>query len=195
MAVSAPPKAALQTADDLERLSALGYRGELIKGKLRSMSPSGGPHGDATSRVSFYINGLVYGEELGLTFTAETGFFVARDPDTVMAPDFAFVTDSRLPDPLPEGYVSVVPDLAVETRSPNDTVRAVADKVEAWLTSGVQVVWVIEPRKRTITSHRQGRQPLVFSTGDTLDGENVLPGLSIPLNRIFPVKRSRQQGE
>lgn len=195
MAVSAPAKPTLQTAADLERLSAQGYRYELIKGELRPMSPSGGPHGDATSRVSFYINGLVYGEERGLTFTAETGFFVARDPDTVMAPDFAFVADDRLPDPLPEGYVSVVPDLAVETRSPNDTAREVADKVEAWLTAGVQIVWVIEPRRRTITSHRQGRQPLVFSAGDTLDGENILPGLSIPLNRIFSVKRSRQQGE
>lgn len=192
MTVSAPVKPALQTAKDLERLSALGYHYELIKGELRPMSPSGGPHGDATSRVSFYINGLVYGEERGLTFTAETGFFVARDPDTVMAPDFAFVAEGRLPETLPEGYVSIIPDLAVETRSPNDTAKEVADKVEDWLAAGVKIVWVIEPRKRTITSHRRGRQPLVFGTGGTLDGEDVLPGLSVPLNMIFPVQRNRQ---
>ncbi len=195
MAVSAPTKPALQTAKDLERLSASGYRYELIKGELRPMSPSGGPHGDATSRVSFYINGFVYGEDRGLTFTAETGFFIARNPDTVMAPDFAFVAEERLPETLPEGYVSIIPDLAVETRSPNDTAREVADKVEDWLTAGVKIVWVIEPRKHTITTHRRGRQPIVFSVGDTLDGEDILPGLSIPLSMIFPAKRKRQPGE
>ena len=195
MAVSAPVKPALQTAADLERLSSQGFHYELIKGELRPMSPSGGPHGDATSRVSFYVNGLVYAEERGLTFTAETGFFVARDPDTVMAPDFAFVAEERLPETLPEGYVSIIPDLAVETRSPNDTAKEVADKVEDWLAAGVKIVWVIEPRKRTITSHRRERQPLVFQTGDTLDGEDILSGLSIPLYMIFPAKRKRQQGE
>ena len=195
MAVSAPAKPAVHTAEDLERLSAQGFRYELIKGELRPMSPSGGPHGDATSRITFYVNSLVYGQERGLTFTAETGFFVARDPDTVMAPDFAFVTEERLPETLPEGYVSVVPDLAVETRSPNDTAKEVAVKVEDWLAAGVQIVWVIEPRKQTITSHRRGRQPLVFGTGDTLDGEDILPGLSVPLRMIFPIRRKRQPGE
>ena len=195
MAISTLEKPAVHTAEDLERLSAQGFRYELIKGELRPMSPSGGPHGDATSRISFYVNGLVYGEERGLTFTAETGFFVARDPDTVMAPDFAFIAEERLPEILPEGYVSIIPDLAVETRSPNDTAKEVADKVEDWLAAGAEIVWVIEPRKRTITSHRRGRQPLVFGTGETLDGEDVLPGLSIPLNRIFPAKRKRQHGE
>lgn len=195
MATSTLAKPVVHTAEDLERLSAQGYRYELIKGELRPMSPSGGPHGDATSRVSFYINGLVYGEERGLTFTAETGFFVARNPDTVIAPDFAFVAEERLPETLPEGYVSIIPDLAVETRSPNDIAKEVADKVEDWLTAGVKIVWVIEPRKRTITSHRRGRQPLVFGVGNALDGEDILPGLSIPLNMIFPVKRKRQYGE
>ena len=100
-----------------------GYHYELIKGELRPMSPSGGPHGDATSRVSFYVNGVVYGEDLGDDIRRRNRFLVGRDPDTVMAPDFAFVAEERLPDPLPEGYVPVVPDLAVETRSPNDTER------------------------------------------------------------------------
>ena len=195
MATATLTKPALHTAKDLERLSAQGFRYELIKGELRPMSPSGGPHGNATSRVSFYVNGLVYGEELGETFAAETGFFVARDPDTVLAPDFAFVAEERLPDPLPEGYVSIIPDLAVETRSPNDTAKEVADKVDDWLAAGVQIVWVIEPRHRTITTHRQGRQPIVFSVGDTLDGEDILPGLSIPLGMIFPAKRKRQPEE
>lgn len=190
MTVSTPTKLAVYTAQDLERLSDEGHHYELIKGELRPMSPSGGPHGDATSRVSFYVNGVVYGDDLGMTFAAETGFFVERDPDTVKAPDFAFVGYERLPNPLPEGYVPLVPDLAVETRSPSDTVREVAEKVEEWLAAGVRLVWVIEPRKRTITTHRLGRPPQVLGSGDTLDGEDVLPGLSVPVERIFPPRRN-----
>lgn len=190
MTVSTLTMPTIYTAKDLERLSDEGHHYELIKGELRLMSPSGGPHGDATSRVSFYVNGVVYGDDLGMTFAAETGFFVERDPDTVKAPDFAFVRYERLPDPLSEGYVPLVPDLAVETRSPNDTAREVAEKVEEWLAAGVRLVWVIEPRKRTITTHRAGRPPQVLGVGDMLDGEDVLPGLSVPVERIFPPRRN-----
>ncbi len=59
MTVSTLTKPAVYTAADLERLSDEGHRYELIRGELRPMSPSGGPHGDATSRVSFYVNGVV----------------------------------------------------------------------------------------------------------------------------------------
>ena len=189
MTVSTLAEPTVYTATDLERLSDEGHRYELIQGGLRPMSPSGGPHGDATSRVSFYINGVVYGDDLGMTFAAETGFVVGHDPDTIKAPDFAFVSYERLPASLPEGYVPLVPDLAVETRSPSDTGREVAEKVEEWLLAGVKIVWVIEPRKRTITTHRLGRSPRVVGIGDTLDGEDVLPGLSVPVERIFPKLR------
>ncbi len=189
MTVSTLVQPAVYTAKDLERLSDEGHHYELIKGELRPMSPSGGPHGDATSRVSFYVNSVVYGDDLGMTFAAETGFFVERDPDTVKAPDFAFVSYERLPNPLPEGYVPLVPDLAVETRSPNDTAREVAEKVGEWLAAGVQLVWVIEPKKRTITTHRAGRPAQTLSVDDILDGEDVLPGLAVPVDRIFPPQR------
>ncbi len=123
------------------------------------------------------------------TFAAETGFFVERDPDTILAPDFAFVAEERLPEPLPEGYVPVVPDFAVETRSPSETTREVVEKVEEWLAAGVRLVWVLEPKKRAITTHRLGRSPRIFTSDETVDGEDVLPGLMLPVALIFPPKR------
>ena len=189
MAAAALTRPKTYTVADLDALSAEGHHYELIGGELRSMSPSGGPHGDATSRVSFYISGIVYSDNLGMVFAAETGFFLQRDPDTVKAPDFAFVSDARLPDPLPEGYVPVVPDLVVETRSPNDTVREVAEKVEEWLEAGVRLVWVVEPRKRTLTVHRPGQAPPSLGVNDTLSGEDVLPGLTVLIKNLFPPRR------
>lgn len=186
MSTAALDKPRVYTAQDLERLSDEGSHYELIKGELRQMSPSGGPHGSASSRISFYVSGLVYSEDLGETFAAETGFFLEQDPDTILAPDFAFIAKERLPDPIPEGFVPVVPDLVVETRSPNDTKCEVVEKVEQWLTAGVRLVWIVEPKNRTITTHRLGRPERIFHSGDLLDGEEVLPGLRVPVERIFP---------
>ncbi len=185
MAVSAPVRPTLQTAADLERLSAQGYHYELIKGELREMAPPGGPHGSSTSRLSVFAGIIVIDQDLGETFAAETGFLVGYDPDTVLAPDFAFVAKDRLPIPLPKSYVPVVPDIVLETRSPNDTKKQVADKVAQWLALGVCLVWEMNPQTRVLTVHRQDQLPRFLGETDTLHGGDVLPGLSVPIARLF----------
>lgn len=117
MTVTAPAQPAVYTAADLERLSDEGHHYELIQGELREMALRGGTHGSTSSRIAYY-GGTVYEQDLGETFAAETGFLVSRNPDTVLAPDFAFVAKDRLPGPLPEGYVPLAPDLVVETTQP-----------------------------------------------------------------------------
>ena len=155
------------------------------------MSPSGGPHGSATSRISFYVNGLVYGDELGETFAAETGFFVEQDPGIPSwRPTSRLCPRSVCLTRCPRVTCRSFPTLRSRTRSPNDTKREVSEKVEEWLTAGVRLVWVVEPEKRTITTHRLGREGLTFTAGETVDGEDVLPGLAVPLDLIFPPRRN-----
>ena len=185
MAVSAPTKPALQTAADLERLSDQGFRYELIKGELREMAPPGGSHGSTTSRLTILVGILVIDKDLGETFAAETGFLVGRNPDTTLAPDFAFVSKDRLPNPLPKSYIPVVPDIVLETRSPNDTRQEVADKVALWLELGVRIVWELNPQTRILTVHQNHQMPRLLDETDTLDGGEVLPGLSVPISRLF----------
>jgi Uma2 family endonuclease len=185
MTVSAPVKPALQTAEDLERLSAQDCRYELIRGELHERAFAGGLQGSITSRLSFYVGAVVISENLGITLAAGTGFLVGRDPDTVLAPDFAFVAKDRLPNPLPRSYVPVVPDIVLETRSPNDTRKEIADKVAQWLELGVKSVWKINPRMRLLTVYRTNQVPLSLGEGDTLDGGGVLPDLSVPVARLF----------
>jgi len=97
------------TAEELERLPAQGHRYELIKGELRPTLLRDGLHGSSVSRLSFYVGSVIMEGDLGTSFAAGTGFLVARDPDTVLAPDFAFVAKDRLPKapsakPLPKSY-------------------------------------------------------------------------------------------
>lgn len=130
----------LVTADQLLRLSAQGKRYELVKGELREMAPTGGRHGRVAIRLGGRLNSYVDEHNLGEVFAAETGFRLSKDPDTVRAPDVAFVARGRLPEEgLPAGYPEIAPDLVVEVLSPSDAA------VEDWLEAGVKLVWVVYP--------------------------------------------------
>src|SRR5262245_1160367 len=95
-------------------------RGELIKGEFIPMSPAGGTHGKYAIRIGTIVNEYVEDHNLGESYGAETGFIISRNPDTVRAPDFAFVSKERLPliSDLDE-FLPIAPDLAVEVVSPH----------------------------------------------------------------------------
>lgn len=173
------------TVEDLERLSAEGHHYELIRGDLRAMPPAGDEHGSLTYDLGVEVGVFLRGRSLGRGYAAETGFLVARHPDTVKAPDFAFIAQARLAPRTGRGYVPIVPDLVLETRSPNDTGRAVSDKVAEWLEAGVRIVWELDPSRRILTVHRPDQAPRALGTQDILEGEDVLPGFSLPLRQLF----------
>lgn len=185
MATATLTKPTLYTAEDLERLSAQGYHCELIAGALHERDYLSGLQGSAASRLSFYAGKVIMDADLGETFAAGTGFLVARDPDTVLAPDFAFVAKGRLPNPLPESYVPIVPDTVLEMRSPSNSKKYASAKVRLWLELGVKVVWKMNPRMRLLTVYRANQIPHSLGEADILDGGGVLPGLSVPISRLF----------
>jgi Uma2 family endonuclease len=175
----------LVTAADLWRLGRDGVRRELVRGEIREMSPAGGEHGGATMVMGACLHNFVSKGRLGRVFAAETGFVIARDPDTVRAPDCAFVRGGRLPGPLPRKFVPLAPDLVVETVSADDRAREVREKVEDWLAAGVRLVWVVHAGRRTVTAHRRGRRPRTLRDDGVLEGEDVLPGFRLPVQRLW----------
>jgi Uma2 family endonuclease len=160
---------------------------ELIRGKLRSLNmPAGALHGNLTSIFSARVQVFVEDNQLGRCFAAETGFLIAQNPDTVLAPDFAFVSHARLPDELPGGYVRAVPNLVLETRSPNDRAREVSVKVREWLEAGVEVVLELNPAKQALTVYRPNTNPEILTRESIFDGGETLPGFTFPVARLFP---------
>jgi Uma2 family endonuclease len=128
----------------------------------------------------------VHDRELGILLAANTGFLVARNPDTVLAPDLAFVCAKRLPrGPLPDGYWIGPPDLAMETVSFSDTATGIELKAEEWLSAGCPLVWVVHPRRKTITVYRPQDASQPLGIDDRLTGEDVVPGFQIPVAEIF----------
>ena len=125
-------------------------------------------------------------QKLGEAFGAETGFVLARNPDTVRAPDVSFVRQERLPREVSTGYFPGPPDLAVEVTSPNDTYSEVHEKALSWLEHGTRLVWVIDPVGRRATIYRSSDDVSVLGPDAELTGDDVLPGLAVPLHDLFP---------
>lgn len=172
------------TARDLEGLERPGKLIELVRGRLVVSEPPGTRHGAISANLAAELAVFVRSRNAGLVFAQDTGFQIASDPDTVRAPDVAFVRVGRAGEIPPRGYAELAPDLVAEVLSPEDRPAAVSDKVAEWLAAGARLVWVIDPEQREATVHRQGRVSVVASEG-SLDGEDVLPGFSCPLSRIL----------
>ncbi len=172
------------TAEELFYLDDEPNRHELIKGELLTMSPAGEEHGIITMRLAIPLGAYVDANNLGIIYCAETGFKLEHNPDTVLAPDIAFIRQERLGEPL-QRYRSGPPDLVVEVLSPSESRKRVEKKTALWLGFGALVVWLVDPKTRTIEVRRPNGQTTILSLQDELNGEDVVPGFTIPLSRIF----------
>jgi Uma2 family endonuclease len=121
----------------------------------------------------------------GQIFAAETGFTLFRAPDTVRAPDIAFVRRERLPDPVPAGYLELAPDLVVEVLSPNDRPGEVLAKIGDWLEAGARLVWVIDPERRRARIYRPDGSDASIQEDENLSGEDLLPGFTCRLGSVL----------
>jgi Uma2 family endonuclease len=174
------------TADELFEMPDDGFRYELVKGELRKMSSSGSEHGATIVNITILLGQYVKANKLGVCFGAETGFKIASDPDTVRAPDVAFIRRERIPESgIPKKFWPGAPDLAVEVLSPGDTRREVDEKVEDWLEAGARAVWVINPKRRSVTVYRSLTDVTRLSDADELDGGDVVPGFRCKVSEIF----------
>jgi Uma2 family endonuclease len=174
------------TADELLNMPDDGFRYELLRGELRKMPPAGHQHGRIAMNLATPLDQHVRANELGVVYAAETGFKLAANPDTVRAPDVAFVCKGRLGELKDaSGFFPGAPDLAVEVVSPGDTYGEVENKVFDWLAAGAQVVIVVTPRTRTVTVYRSLSDIQVLTERDTLQGGDLVPGWTLPVHGIF----------
>ena len=147
--------------------------------------PAGFRHGDVAMSLALVIGQFVRNHNLGRVLAAETGFKLFTNPDTVRAPDVAFVRHDRIPDPPPRGFAPFAPDLAVEVLSPDDRRGEVLEKVADWLSAGTRLIWEIDPERRVARAYRADGTMSLLSESDLLDGEDVLPGFRCPLREIL----------
>jgi len=174
------------TAEDLLQMPDDGFRYELVRGEIRKMTPAGSKHGRIAVRFAWRLAQHVEANDLGVVYAAETGFLLASDPDTVRAPDVAFVRQERIKEVGDEeGYWPGAPDLAVEVISPNDNYAEVEEKVSDWLQAGTRMVVVVNPRPRTATVYRSLSDIRVLTEDEVLNGGDVVPGWEVLVKDLF----------
>lgn len=173
------------TASELIKLDIPGKSTELVRGRLIVREPPGTYHGLVQSNLHIRVGAFVHANKLGAVFGQDTGFKIASDPDTVRAPDLAFVLRERVALITPRGYAALAPDLAAEILSHDDRPGEVTTKVGEWLGAGAQMVWVIDPERRTAHVHRADGSIAVISSDGELDGEQLLPGFVCALADLF----------
>ena len=179
------PPAGLMTADQLLHTRVPDKRAELVRGVLRVHEPPGSLHGRVAMNIGLEIASYAKRTGAGTTYAAETGFQLASDPDTVRAPDVAFVARDRVPPREETGYPGLAPDLVVEVLSPGDRPSDVLAKVADWLAAGARLVWVVDPARRVARVYRSDGGEVIVGPDGALDGENVLPGVSCTLESIL----------
>ncbi|MBA3239898.1 MAG: Uma2 family endonuclease [Acidobacteria bacterium] len=162
------------------------WRCELVEGVLIKMSPAGFEHGDIAVNVAAMLWQHVKTHKLGKVLAAETGFKLTSDPDTVLAPDAAFIRQEEFDRlGMTKKFWPGAPDLAAEVMSPDDSVRKSEEKARIWLDHGARMVWVVNPKRRTVSVFRPGAETLVLREGDVLDGQDVVPGFNCRVDEIF----------
>jgi len=175
----------LLTAEDLWKIVADGSRYELSRGELVPMTPVGIPHSAIVMRLGKLLSTYVDERRLGLVGT-EGGFKLHRNPDTLRAPDIAFISKARLErEGIPPRFADFPPDLAVEVLLPDDTASEIARKVDEYLAAEVPLVWVVDPGIRKVTVYRSLQDIKVLSAEEELDGGDVIPGFRVKVQEIF----------
>ena len=182
----------LYTVDDVLELQ--GWDGErdrkyeLINGELREMSPANLLHSWLASRIDRMMGNFADERDLGHSFV-EGGFSPPNDRHNLYGPDVAFVSKSRMPNPIPQTFAGFMPDLAVEIASPSNTVAELHGKALIYLSNGTQLVWILYPERASAEVCRlDDEEQLMTETlgaDGKLSGEDVLPGFELDLRRLF----------
>jgi Uma2 family endonuclease len=174
------------TAEAFEIFAADNGRCELIEGKVNMMSPAGSEHGYIANEIAFLLTLYVREHKLGRVYAAETGFILTGSPNTVRAPDVAYISKARLPEGRESrGFGKTIPDLVVEVISPSDRKNEFEEKTRAWLNAGVHCVLNVHPKERIATVHRPQHDAEEFQTDEVIDLGDIVDGWKPPVRSFF----------
>jgi len=180
---TAPSKTKLITGEELLAMGDIGPC-ELIDGRIVPMSPTGGEHGVVELNLGFELKQFVKQRGLGWVMVGEVGIYTRRDPDRVRGADVVFISKDRLPEP-PKGFLEIAPELIVEVVSPGDSWQDIRDKLKEYFAIGVQWVWIVELAEQTVLVFHSPTELAEFGQNDTLKGEGVLEGFTLPVSTLF----------
>lgn len=178
--------AMLVTVDEFLEMDLPEGKAELVRGEVRVTPPAGGAHGAAASNLVLLLGSYVRANGLGRVFADGFGYELTQLPETMRVPDLSFVRADRLPHVgIGPGLLKLAPDLAVEVLSPSESASTLEEKLDDNAFAGTQLMWVVDPVRRTVTVIAAIAPVRRLHEGDSLDGGILIPGFSCPVSEIF----------
>jgi len=177
----------LLTAEEFARLPEERSRcSELVRGVIVRVTPPRFRHGFVTLNFASELRQFVREHELGWVVSNDSGVITERDPDTVRGPDIAYFSYQRLPrDAVVELYPPVLPELAIEIKSPDDRWAEIRLKVNEYLRAGVTVVCTVDYQARTVSMFYSDKPSVTLNENDEITLPEALPGFCVLVRRLF----------
>jgi Uma2 family endonuclease len=161
------------------------YHVELVRGMIVREPRPGALHGRITAILTQHLGVWADSTGLGIVLN-DMGFVTENDPPSVRGPDVAYVSHGRMPGTgYADGFWRFGPDLAVEVLSPSNRPKEIQEKVREYLAVGSRLVWVVDPRRRIVTVYDAAGGSHTIDKDGALSGDDVLPGFTLPLSRVF----------
>ena len=178
------------TTEQLLAMPDDGVDRELIRGELREtpMTKRNRFHTYVVTRLARFLDQWLDSQPApcGEVHTGEVGTILRRDPDSTVGIDVAYFSAETIARQTDQTtLVEGAPRLAVEVLSPSDKVEEILEKVREYLSTGVELVWIVDPYFETIQVHRRGAAPVTYNREHRVNGGDVLPGLEFAVVDIF----------
>ncbi|MEM6393221.1 MAG: Uma2 family endonuclease [Planctomycetota bacterium] len=157
---------------------------ELIQGMLVEMPKPGTRHAQLQARLIIKLGAYLEANPIGEVI-GESGYRLTFNPDTVRAPDVAYLSRDQAERASDPGFLAVAPHVAIEINSPNDVMSEVLDKARWWLKQGSAQVWIVDDPTRTVTVYLPDNTARVYGIEDNLTADNAMPGFTLPLTELF----------
>jgi Uma2 family endonuclease len=176
----------LLRAEEFARVAEVLGPCELVNGEIIPMSPGGLRHSEITGRACFLLESHNRLQRLGRVLTGEAGFIVRRGPDTVRGADVAFISYGRLPkDTQITGFLEVPAELIIEGLSDDTSWAEMEKKIGEYHATGVDLVWVLDPRTLTLQVCARGASPVLLREADIASADPHMPGFSCRVADFF----------
>lgn len=173
------------TDTEFMALSSDEHRYELVNGEVVDMGNSGMEHGYLACVLTIKLGSFVQSNKLGVICDSSTAFTLKNG--NKRSPDIAFISRERLKGlsrPL-RGFFEGAPDLVVEILSPGNTIEEMHQKIVEYFDNGTRLLWKVDPTERSILVYHSPEADCLLRMGDSLEGEDIVPGFSMPVAELF----------
>ena len=146
---------------------------------------TGDEHAGIEHNFSLELGIYLREHKSGKARAGEAGIYIQRNPDIVRGADVLYISNKRYAQKKSEGALDVAPELIIEIMSPNDRWSEVTEKLREYFSIGVQLVWVADPKSRSVFAYRSLTDVREFASEDEITGDEVLPGFKAKVATFF----------